>query len=344
MLPLQCGLQRPGSTWGCHESYLFRNTPASLPDQLIPHLVSRVVYTGAGGFHPLVNGLEFCVAPRLMHIQQVVSNDSTGNRGIFHTKNESLAANGNNRLHILCGESLCSETAIVLKFGATALVTAMAEQGLRPGDGLRLASPLDALHTVSSDVTCRKGLRLVGGGETTAIEMQRRLLQIAERNLAMLPPWAGAICALWRRTLDRLEGAPDSVATVLDWAIKNRLFRDRAERRGVPFEWFDLFNTVVQRLGWPGATGEKGRDLRLRALLGPASPIPEEVGRSGAMLSAAGRTWEDLDRFLELRSMFCQIDTRFGQLGLKEASDRKELRRLARKAHAPHWCFSPASF
>src|SRR4051812_29517609 len=73
-----------GSTWGCHESYLHCASPAGLPDQTIPHLVTRVIYTGAGGFNPLAAGLEFCVAPRLMHIQQVISGDSTGNRGIFH--------------------------------------------------------------------------------------------------------------------------------------------------------------------------------------------------------------------------------------------------------------------
>ncbi len=64
-------------------------TPVNLPEQLIPHLVTRVVYTGAGGFNPLLNWPEFCVAPRLMHIEHVISSDSTANRGIFHTKNES---------------------------------------------------------------------------------------------------------------------------------------------------------------------------------------------------------------------------------------------------------------
>ena len=131
----RCNVDYSGSdsTWGCHESYLHGAHPASLPEQLIPHLVSRVVYTGAGGFNPRVKGLDFCVAPRLMHIEQAISGDSTGNRGIFHTKNESLSSDGNHRLHILCGESLCSETAIVLKIGATALVTAMADGGSETG-------------------------------------------------------------------------------------------------------------------------------------------------------------------------------------------------------------------
>ena len=305
-----------GSTWGCHESYLHHANPASLPEQLIPHLVTRVVYTGAGGFNPLVSWPEFCVAPRLMHIQNAISGDSTGNRGIFHTKNESLAGDGYNRLHILCGESLCSETAIALKIGTTALVAAMAEEGLKPGVEPRLASPLEALRTVASDITCKQKLRLAGGGEATAIEIQRRLLELAEHNRGVLPPWAGAICALWRRTLCQLESSPDSAATVLDWTIKRRLFQDRAGRRGIPMERFAFLNSTVQRLNAALAgVGVNGREVRLSVVLGPQSPISEEVARVGNLLAAERLAWGDLERFLNLRDEFYQIDTRFGQIG-----------------------------
>ncbi len=303
------------ATWGCHESYLHRADPLSLPEQLIPHLVTRVVYAGAGGFNPLVNHLEFCVAPRLMHIEHAISGDSTGSRGIFHTRNEPLAGDGYKRLHILCGESLCSETAIVLKSGATALVTALAEQGLTPGAGLRLASPLEALHIVACDVTCKRKLRLAGGGETTAVEIQRRFLDMAERHLGVLPPWAGAVCSLWRLTLDRLAGAPDSVATVLDWAMKHRLFHGRAERRGISGNRFGLLNSLVQRLNVsPGGDGN-GKDIPLSVLLGPESPVPLLVERLGKELKAEKLTWDDVERFVSLRNEFCQIDTRFGQIG-----------------------------
>ncbi len=305
-----------GSTWGCHESYLHRADPASLPEQLIPHLVTRVIYSGAGGFNPLVNWPEFCVAPRLLHIQRAISGDSTGNRGIFHTKNESLSGDGYNRLHILCGESLCSETAIVLKIGATALVTAMAEEGLKPGAGLRLESPIEALHAVSSDVTCKRKLKLARGGEATAIEIQRRLLELAERNREVLPPWADGICALWRLTLGQLEGAPDSVATVLDWAIKHRLFQDRAARRGISVQRSAFLSSIIQRLNAALADiGVKSRGVRLSSLLAPESPVPQQVARIEKDLAAEKLSWDDLDHFLNLRDELYQIDTRFGQIG-----------------------------
>jgi hypothetical protein len=249
-------------------------------------------------------------------MQQTVSHDSTSNRGIFHTKNESLSADGYNRLHIICGESLYSETAIALKIGATALVVAMAEEGLQPGAGLRLASPLDALHAIASDVTCKRKLRLAEGGEATAIEIQRRLLRLAERNRSLLPNWAGPICALWRLTLDRLESAPESLATVLDWTIKRRLFDDRSARGGIPAGRFPFLNSILQRLNAALAgVNVNGREIRLSAAVGPQSPIPEEAAKLEAALAKEKLGWSDLDRFLNLRDEFFQIDNRFGQLG-----------------------------
>ena len=39
----------PDITWDCHESYLFRSRWYKRPPQLIPHLVSRIIFTGGGG-------------------------------------------------------------------------------------------------------------------------------------------------------------------------------------------------------------------------------------------------------------------------------------------------------
>jgi len=304
-----------GSTWGCHESYLHRGS-SSLAEQLIPHLTTRLVYTGAGGFNPLATGPEFCVAPRLMHIGAVVSADSTRNRGIFHTKNEPLCDGGYHRLHILCGESLCSETSAVLKTGATAMVAALAEEDRDLAAPVRLADPLEALCSIAGDVTCTGQLRLHAGGHATALEIQTYFLARAERALRTLPPWAYPICRLWRETLVRLEGAPDSVSTTLDWAIKHRLFRDHAARRGLAYEHFPLLNAQLRRLVTAlGSVHSPRPDASFIALLGPDGPIPEESVRIAEELKPHGLTWNDLERFFSLRAELYQIDNRFGQLG-----------------------------
>ncbi len=121
---------------------------------------------------------------------------------------------------------------------------------------------------------------------------------------------------MWRLTLDQLESAPGSVATVLDWAIKRHLFHDRAERSGFSSERFALLNSVIRQLtaALVGA-GVNDRYVRLTVLLGPKSPIPEEVARLGGVLGKEGLSWEDIERFFNLRDEFYPIDTRFGQIG-----------------------------
>jgi hypothetical protein len=210
---------------------------------------------------------------------------------------------------------LCSERAVVLKIGTTALITALAGRGLRPGAGLRLAEPVEAMHTVAGDISCKKRLRLASGGETTALEMQRRLLELAERNRDVLPQWTPAVCELWRRTLDELESGPDPAGAALDWAMKLRLFRARTQRAGFSEERVAFCNSILSRLRAAlGAAGVEG-ELRLNAATGPGSPIPGEAAACGSALAAQMLSWNDVDRFLRLRAELCQIDTRFGQLG-----------------------------
>ena len=119
--------------------------------------------------YSLSPGVEFILSPRVPHMVREVSNDSTGNRGIFHTKDESLCGKGYHRLHLLCGESLCSETATWLKVGTTALVVALIEAGLRPGDAVALQSPLEAMRSFASDTVCKAIVESASGKDLTAI-------------------------------------------------------------------------------------------------------------------------------------------------------------------------------
>ena len=223
------------ATWGCHESYLHRAEPVRLPGQLIPHLVSRVVYAGAGGYNPMASGIEFTLSPRAFHLVTAVSGASTENRGIFHTKDESLSASGYHRAHILCGESLSSELANWLRVGATALVVAMIENGLHPAEGIQLVSPLRALYSFARDLHCRVRAPTIAGKGVTAVMVQRHYLELAEAHVgdAWMPPWAETVCEQWRKMLDLLGDAPESVETTLDWAIKNAVYRDHVRRRGL---------------------------------------------------------------------------------------------------------------
>ena len=283
-----------GATWECHTSFMHRGDPAEFPDQIIPHLVSRIVYSGAGGLELVDGRLRFSLSPRVRFLQCEVSNESTRGRGIFHTKDETLAADGYHRLHIICGESLCSETALWLNMGATALIVAMIEGGLRPGDAVRLSKPLETMRRFIADPTCRAVGPTAGRRKLNAIQIQRHYLEMAEahRHAPFMPPWTDQVCLQWRTMLDRLEtGAPGSVATALDWAMKLGLFLDHTDRRGLCLEHWQYAYAAIQR-------DPNGDEF----------PLPEEAQNSKAPTSTP-------PVLLKVHQELCEIDTRFGQLG-----------------------------
>jgi len=312
------------TTWGCHENYMHRCADLSrLYAQLLPHLASRVIYVGPGGFNPRCRGLEFTLSPRgAHHLITEVSDSSTSGRGMIHTKQESLASLGSGcrRLHLICGESLCSETAAWLKVGTTALIVALIEAGLSPGSAVGLASPLVALRTFAKDETCtatvpgdRAGVRW------SAMAIQRHYLEEAEAHAhdSFMPPWADEVCRRWRAILDLLQaGAPDSVANVLDWAIKRVVYGDVVQRRGIAWEALPHYNHALTRImSALDQTPLRGQPCSMDFLLGPASPIADEMKALGVFLQSKQIPWDSFRAYLGLRAELLEAEWRFGEIG-----------------------------
>jgi hypothetical protein len=301
----RCNVDYSGThtTWGCHESYLHKADCGILCDQILPHLASRLIYTGAGGFDNCCPGLAFLISPRVPHLVNPVSDSSTGNRGIFHTKDEPLCGNGYHRLHVLAGESICSRTAILLKAGATALIVALIEAGIRPADSVRLRCPVTAMRQFATDPQCKARAELATGGSISAIEIQSRYLDAAEANLDrdFMPDWAPRVCEQWRAMLERLGGAPDSVATTLDWAIKLNLYRAHLARRGV----------APDLLSGPQASLLPITDDRLKAAADELFAIDTKFGQLGSngvfeAMDQAGASDDQVDGVGDIESAISQ--------------------------------------
>ena len=219
---------------------------------------------------------------------------------------------------MLCGESLCSETATFLKVGATALVVALADAGLAPGSGVQLADPLAALQSVAGDVTCKKPLHR-RREELTAIAIQRHYLEQAEAQ------WATEFCRVGggglpplARGARRLEDAPGSVGQTLDWGIKRALYTDHARSLGIGWSHLPFLNQVLDQFV-PALCAENGRGnaLSLETAIATAKRMPRRLAGIQPLLRAHGVRWEDLRTLLNCRGQFFEIDTRFGQLGPK---------------------------
>ena len=114
---------------------------------------------------------------------------------MIHDRNEPLCEGGYHRLHLMCGESLCSELASYLKLGTTALVARLSEAKRLEGAGLALAKPIDALRSFARDTSLRARARLDDGREWSALEIQRGYLERVEEHLdeSFMPAWAPAV-------------------------------------------------------------------------------------------------------------------------------------------------------
>ncbi len=100
---------------------------------LIPFLVSRQVYAGAGKVLQTARGAMYCVSQRAEHIWEGVSSATTRSRPIINTRDEPHAdAERFRRLHVIVGDSNMSEYATFLKIGTTSIVLRMLEEDQTP--------------------------------------------------------------------------------------------------------------------------------------------------------------------------------------------------------------------
>lgn len=306
-----------GATFGSHENYAHALNPSVLWRRMLPHLVSRIVFTGAGGLDAMADGVAFLLSPRVSFLEHESSSSSTTERGIHHSKDEPLGRSGLHRLHVICGESTCSRLAGFLRFGTTALVLALSEAGLQPAP-VRLADALPAMRAIARDPSCRAQVALRRGGTTTAIGIQRRYLELAERHRRadFMPSWAGDVCDRWRDTLDALEQGPDAVATRLDWAIKHTLFRRHVARRGGDADRLRRWTPILARLGHAIAlSAHPDPTITVEEVLSPTGPVAAAVRALQPDLRAARLGWDELRPLVDLRKELCELDLRYARLG-----------------------------
>ena len=239
------------TSWGNHECHCTRNPPDALAEALFGHLASRVCYAGSGGFDAMSGGLDFVLSSRAPFIRAVRSGSTEGsNRALFHEDYKSPRGHGGYfRMHLICGDGLCSERALWLRTASTALIVSLADAGFMPPDAARVSEPVSALHTFNADPLLRAAVQCADGTLRTATEIQREYLTHVERHLGELhAPWASAAVAEWRRVIDGLSdlGAV-AAARSHDWALKWNLYTDLLAQRG--FTWAEVAGDAKRRRG-----------------------------------------------------------------------------------------------
>ena len=217
-----------GNSYGCHENYLTsrRDDLAYYAEVLIPFLVSRQIYAGAGKVLQTARGPIYCIAQRAEHIWEGVSSATTRSRPIINTRDEPHAdAERYRRLHVIVGDSNMSEYTTFLKVGATSILLRMLED---PGVVLRdmtLENPIRAIREISHDMTCKRTVRLANGREVSALDIQREYLDRALRyaDAKGFGPMELKALEMWEHCITQIEKDPLELDREVDWVIKYRL-------------------------------------------------------------------------------------------------------------------------
>jgi proteasome accessory factor A len=227
-----------GNSYGCHENYLTnrRDDLASYTEVLIPFLVSRQIYAGAGKVLQTTRGAVYCIAQRAEHIWEGVSSATTRSRPIINTRDEPHAdAERYRRLHVIVGDSNMSEYTTFLKVGATSIMLRMLEDNAVVLRDMTLENPIRAIREISHDTTCRRTVRLANGREVSALDIQREYLDRALRyaDTKGFGPLDSQALKMWEHCVTMIESDPFKLDREVDWVIKHRLIEQYSERHNI---------------------------------------------------------------------------------------------------------------
>jgi proteasome accessory factor A len=250
-----------GNSYGCHENFLVGRAGefSRIADVLLPFLVTRQLICGAGKVLQTPRGAVYCLSQRAEHIWEGVSSATTRSRPIINTRDEPHAdAERYRRLHVIVGDSNMSEVSTLLKVGTANLVLEMVETGVHFRD-FTLDNPIRAIREISHDLTGRRTVRLAGGREASALDIQREYYSRAVEHVQRRgpDPVTERVLELWGRTLDAVtDGDLTKIDREIDWAIKLKLI-ERYQRK----HDMELSNPRVAQLDLAYHDIRRGRGL-----------------------------------------------------------------------------------
>ena len=226
-----------GNSYGCHENFSVsrKKNFEEVTESIIPFLITRQIFCGAGKWISSSKGANFQISQRAEHMWESVSSATTRSRPIINTRDEPHAdPDEYRRLHIIVGDSNMSETTTVVKVATTELMLRAAELGLLK-DKFTIENPIKTIREISTDLKFRNSFRLSSGREITALQMQNEMYNIVSSmpglDELLEKPFYRYALNLWRRSLDALESEDYAMVDMeLDWMIKRKFMNSYKEK------------------------------------------------------------------------------------------------------------------
>jgi len=204
-----------GTSYGSHENYCVPRSlsfPEDFVRYLAPHLITRIIYTGAGDI--LDN--RYVLSPSAYLTSKMVSDHTMHGTGVINTRDEAHAdASRFRRLHLQIGDALMNEVAIALRQFTTSAVLQLMEEG-KLEDVPVLTSPLEDMWNMVESTNPDRWVFHTAEGEATPMEIQRYYLSKAEELVESGEE--RRIFRMWEEVLELLERRDTrALARRIDW-------------------------------------------------------------------------------------------------------------------------------
>jgi len=238
------------AAWGQHEAYMCWVPLESAAAQLIPHLVSRVPYAGAGCLTGFAKGNGFELSQRARHMTRLTGRETTHQRAIFCTrawKPSDVSASGWTRTNLISKDSQRCSFGMYLTYGVTSLLLMIMNEGHKLGQNVQLKNAVAAMRAFSLDPLMKARVRLASGKLITAIDIQRSYMQEARPHVesGKYPDWTYEVLQHWSEVLDQLASNPLELADRLDPYVKLSIFHRQLKRAGSNWK---MLRTALQTL------------------------------------------------------------------------------------------------
>jgi proteasome accessory factor PafA2 len=363
-------IDHQGQSYGCHENYLMDATahqeclvknPERARKSLIPFLVTRQIFAGSGK-----PGVSFEISQRAGFMECLFGLDTMFNRPLINTRQEHHADPKRfRRLHLILGDANMNDFSTILKVGTTQIVLQMLEDDFITSD-FTLRDEVSAVRRISGNYHCE--IEMADGRKTSAIELQRRFLDLARQYCQrsdvprvvhsdlILENWSDVLDGLENLELSRdfdLEDDPGDLRRKLDWVLKLWLFTRYRRKKDLPWNHpqlkvldlqyhnIDREESIFYSLLDQGLTESVIDQAEASAFVEQAPPSTRAWFRSRCMQKFAREVylvnWEvvgfdhgDIHRMVPLLNPLKGTRSRFEEV-FDKASDSKELLGLIEK-------------
>ncbi len=210
---------------GTHESYIAdRKRFVGKENLLIPFLVLRKIFFGAGGFVAEKDGIKYVISPKAMVARRVLT-ESPSQWPILSTRDEPLSTKDKYRIHITSGEGVRSEVTRLLNNALTSYVIDAIESGYLTRVE-EIWNPLQMFKEISLSINGDWCVRLMNGRTESAIDyLNHYYLSVIEELFEERETsyWDEYALDTFKRLSDKLsQGLIEDMYVVrrLEWAMK----------------------------------------------------------------------------------------------------------------------------